>query len=320
MDTALAKQEAAKQRELALDLSTKRTDRLLDVSYRLRAAATDLCSDHVMVIGVALHDISAYSKEYQDAAVALFGVGHAVQVRYAQTGLPAAEAGIAAGDTILAVDGREVRKTADAIKALEKAAGKGDSATLTVACAAGRRDARVSFLPIVRYPVLLATDDIVNAYADGDNVYIASGMLRFAESDEELALVVGHEIAHNCLGHISKKKGNWLLGTLVDAFVYAGTGVDTSNLFGKAAAQSFSQGFESEADYMGLYLVRRAGYDVAAAPQFWRRMAAEHPGNIKQNFSASHPGTPERFLALENAVTEIQGKEATGEPLVPERR
>ena len=320
VDPSLAAQEAMKQRELALDLSMRRADRLRGVSYPLRRAATGLCNDEAKDMGVALHDVTAYPKEYRKAAVSLFGVGEVVQVRYVQPGFPVADAGLALRDTVVAIDGHEVGRTEDAIERLSRAAHRQDSVLLSVGSATGRRDVFVRFVPVARYPVHLAADDIVNAYADGANVYVATGMLRFAESDEELALVVGHELAHNCLGHLEKMTGNWLLGTLIDAVIYAGTGVDTGNLFGEAAAQTFSKEFESEADYMGLYLVKRAGFGVSLAPQFWRRMTAEHPGSIKQNFTASHPSTPERFLALENAVAEIERKVAAGEPLVPEKR
>jgi predicted Zn-dependent protease len=204
------------------------------------------------------------------------------------------------------------------MRLLAKAADSQDMVRLEFRTPAGSRVNMVRFKDVVKYPVLPTQDDIVNAFADGDKVYIASGMMRFAESDEELALVVGHEIAHNCLGHISKQKGNMLLGGLLDAVVYAGTGVDTGNVFASAGGQAFSQSFESEADYMGIYLAKRAGYDVEHAPAFWRRMAAEHPGSIKQNFGSSHPSTPERFLALEATVKEIDAKTAARLPLVPD--
>ena len=51
---------------------------------------------------------------------------------------------------------------------------------------------------------------------------------------------------------------------------------------------------------------------------FWRRMAAEHPGNIARNHSATHPATPERFVAIEKTVEEIQGKIEANLPLEPE--
>jgi predicted Zn-dependent protease len=106
---------------------------------------------------------------------------------------------------------------------------------------------------------------------------------------------------------------------LIDVAIQAGTGVNTQGVFSDAAAHVFSQEFESEADYEGLYLAARAGFNIADAPDFWRRMAAEHPGSIKKNFAASHPSSPERYLALENAVKEIESKREHGDSLLPEK-
>jgi predicted Zn-dependent protease len=131
---------------------------------------------------------------------------------------------------------------------------------------------------------------------------------------------VAHEIAHNTLGHKTKRIGNILLGSLLDIAVAATTGANTQGAFGRLGGMAFSKGFEAEADYVGLYVAARAGYEIADAPNFWRRMAVEHPGNIKKNFSATHPSAPERFTALEETVRQIEKKRQNGELLMPEKK
>jgi len=108
-----------------------------------------------------------------------------------------------------------------------------------------------------------------------------------------------------------------MLGSLLD-IVAAAYGVNTQGAFGNAAARAHSQGFEAEADYVGLYIMARSGRDIDNSPRFWRRMAASHPGSIQRSGAASHPATPERFLAMEKTIKEIKKKERLGEPLVPE--
>ena len=80
----------------------------------------------------------------------------------------------------------------------------------------------------------------------------------------------------------------------------------------------FSQDFEREADYVGVYLLARAGRPTAKAPNFWRRMAQEDPRSIK--FASTHPTSAERFVRLEQASREIEQKVARGEDLRPEMR
>lgn len=168
-----------------------------------------------------------------------------------------------------------------------------------------------------RYPVRLRDDQTVNASADGSTVYINSGIVNFAKTDDELALVVGHEIAHNMLSHVSKTMGSTILGALIDGVIAGVAGVDTGGLFTNAVGSAYSKEYESEADYLGLYLAARAGYDISGAPNLWRRMAIENPGSIAQKYGSSHPSTPERYVALETAVREIDAKLNDGVALIP---
>jgi len=64
-----------------------------------------------------------------------------------------------------------------------------------------------------------------------------------------------------------------------------------------------------------------SGLEIKGSAYFWRRMAAAHPQAIQEGgFLASHPSTPERFLALEKTVEEIKQKQAAGKPLRPEMK
>ena len=172
---------------------------------------------------------------------------------------------------------------------------------------------------ICNYPIKLSKGDAVNAYADGDQIVITRGMLRFAQNDSELALVIGHELAHNVMGHIDSKMINAIPGFLLDLAAGFLGGVYTQGFFSKLTANAYSQEFEAEADYVGIYMMARAGLNFESAPNFWRRMASIHPGSIRNNHLASHPATPKRFLALEQTVNEIKRKISRGEPITPEK-
>jgi len=167
------------------------------------------------------------------------------------------------------------------------------------------------------YPVEMVDDQAVNAFADGKKVYIPVGMIRFAENDDELALVVGHELAHNTLNHVGKQVGNRAIGTVFDLLILATTGVDTFGTFGDAGSQAYSQSFESEADYLGMYIVASSGYDIDKAALFWRKMAIEHPGAIAKRYDSTHPSSPERFTALSATLKEISEQQEQGLTLMP---
>jgi beta-barrel assembly-enhancing protease len=141
-------------------------------------------------------------------------------------------------------------------------------------------------------------------------------MMRFVESDNELALVVGHELAHNTLGHMSKKRTNAMIGAILGAILSAAIRVDVSRAGADLGAAAYSQDFEAEADYAGIYYAARAGFNVGDAPKLWRRMAVEHPRAI--GHGTTHPDTATRFVALDKTVDEIVKKLETNQALKPE--
>lgn len=166
--------------------------------------------------------------------------------------------------------------------------------------------------------------DTLNAYADGEQIYITSAMVRFADDDDQLAFIIAHEFAHNLMGHIDAKKQNLLVGMLIGAAadaVLASQGYNSGSAsFMKAGAESgalvYSPEFEQEADYIGLYLMARAGYDFEDAPYFWRRMSVENQEAIY--FTTTHPSNAERFVLMKKYIAEIKAKKAAGRPLFPE--
>lgn len=166
------------------------------------------------------------------------------------------------------------------------------------------------------FPVRLELNPKPEAWTDGQEIVLTSGMLDFVQSDEELAFVVGHETAHAALGHVRSKLGNTFLGVLLDGVIYGLTGVQ-ANIFQQVGSVAYSHQFEAEADYVGLYLVARAGFEIEEAPKFWRRMAKIHPEHIEHG-SATHPSSAQRFVALDATVREIQLKKSQGRELLPE--
>ena len=118
------------------------------------------------------------------------------------------------------------------------------------------------------------------------------------------------------MDHIDKKRGNALFGSIFDV-VAAAYGVNTQGAFGNMGAKAFSQDFEAEADYIGMYVLALADYQVDDVANFWRRMGASNPGSIETQYSGTHPGTAERYLALEQIAEEIRIKREAGEELRP---
>lgn len=165
-------------------------------------------------------------------------------------------------------------------------------------------------------------EEVLNAFADGEKVYITTGMMQFLRTDSELGAVLGHEVAHNVLAHVDYKKENLLigsvLGTILDT-VAASQGIDTSGgltRIGQHAGNlAYSVEYEQEADYVGLYIMKHAGYDIHQAPDIWRRMSIVRKDSAF--IRTTHPSNPERFIALKKVIAEIEQKERGGQALLP---
>jgi predicted Zn-dependent protease len=125
-------------------------------------------------------------------------------------------------------------------------------------------------------------------------------------------------LAHNVMGHIDKQMGNRMAGLVIGAIISGLTRVDVTRQGAELGGLAFSQEFEAEADYVGLYYTARAGYGITAAPNFWRRMAVNHPRAIAHG--TTHPNTADRFVALEAAAREIDAKRVVGLDLKPEMK
>jgi predicted Zn-dependent protease len=148
----------------------------------------------------------------------------------------------------------------------------------------------------------------VNGIADGRNVGVTTGAMRFLESDSELAWVLAHEIAHNVLNHSQNAR----LRVMLRAFLGATGGASMA-----APVLPPRRSLEAQADYVGAYIMARAGYDVQAIKQFWRRMENLRSGENQPEMDVTHPTTAERLAALEMTLKEIKEKRDRGELLQP---
>jgi predicted Zn-dependent protease len=174
-------------------------------------------------------------------------------------------------------------------------------------------------------PVELVTTPVPNAFTDDTKIVVQSGFLRLTPNDADLAIIIGHELAHTNLGHIRKQQQNALLGQVGGAVIDGGlllggiyTGWTFSKHLEKAGASAYSVDFEREADYVGAYYAARAGYDVSGTENLWRAMALESPASIR--LATTHPTTPARYLFMRKTVAEIADKQRRQLPLVPELR
>jgi Zn-dependent protease with chaperone function len=152
----------------------------------------------------------------------------------------------------------------------------------------------------------------VNAHVmPGGKVTFYTGLIRELQlDDDEIAAVMGHEIAHALREHTREKMAQQQATGLLLAIGGAALGIGDGALQLAGLARElaldlpFSRTMESEADVFGMELAARAGYDPRAAVSLWRKMSAHGDGGGPA-FLSTHPDSQGRRSALERLVPRV---------------
>lgn len=317
--------EAKIQREIGFTSTQKKNLRLQDIAYPLLVSGVPFCGRNTRpVLGMIYANKYSFDEASRNIAVQYYGMDENVKIIDIYATSPSEEAGLRIDDTIEEINRQQVLTEEHSVEKLAELLSELLSAGTPIQITVSRNGQEMIFNVIAEqacnYPVILVKSEDINAFADGQMVGITQGMMRFIEQEQELSLVIAHELAHNAMGHISSQRSNTLLGSILDFAVGTVTGIGTQGIFSHVANRAYSQEFEAEADYVGLYIMANAGLEVEGAAHFWRRLAAANPAEIEKSFMASHPSSPERFLAIEEGAKEIERKIKEGLPLMPEMK
>ncbi|GGB91003.1 hypothetical protein GCM10011352_16310 [Marinobacterium zhoushanense] len=322
LNANLTNDEILYQQELKLRRVMEYQQRIERIGAPLLKAALPFCEDNrTGYLGLKVDNISAWPDEYRKIALKTLELDEALKVTGVTPGSAAERADVRVGDMLLAVDGKTTIGGPGAVDDYKQMVQRAGNVSIKLDLLRGeeRLTRELKPDPACNYTLHVVMDNAINAYADGQNVIITSGLIRFAESDAEVAMVLAHEIAHNAMKHLEAKQSNISAASLLDILV-AAYGVNTRGLFANLGGQAFTKEFEQEADYVGLYILARADVPMNGLSDFWRRMAAESPDANSNSIFRTHPISAKRTLAIEQASAEIDGKRTRGEQLLPKAR
>lgn len=224
---------------------------------------------------------------------------------------PAKQAGLLPGDVLVSIDNKKffsARKFNLYCRKLDI----GNTAELQI-----KRDGAIKHLPLaissiqINVPIIMVDAQEVNAAARSNAIYITYGLMNFVRSDDELAAVLGHELAHIARGHLPKAQISSLLSLLVAIPLgmiaeeaAPGTGdlvLRTTDIF----RAQYSRDLEREADYFSAKFVYYAGFNPCVCASFQERFAIEIPQSMIKNYLSTHPSSPERMLRIKKSVKEF---------------
>ncbi len=183
----------------------------------------------------------------------------------------------------------------------------------------GQRIVRVAStdIPPEQWEFVVFDSPEVNAFAlPGGHVGVYTGLIDIAENEDQLAAVIGHEIAHVTEGHV-KERLTTSMGTSVGVALLAGWLAGDSGWSDELAsilgvgteygvARPFGRGQETEADVVGLRYMADAGYDPRAAVSLWQNMMqAKGAGGGLPAWLSTHPADQARIERLEEELTRM---------------
>jgi predicted Zn-dependent protease len=163
-----------------------------------------------------------------------------------------------------------------------------------------------------RWEVNLLGSRQLNAFCmPGGKIAFFSGILDALKlSDDEVAIVMGHEVAHALLEHarerLAKSAGTNLGLRLGAAWLGLGNAGDlAAQGLASLASLKFSRDDESEADALGLVLAAKAGYDPRAGVTLWGKMTAQTGGKAPPQWLSTHPAGQTRIKDIEARLPRV---------------
>jgi len=188
---------------------------------------------------------------------------------------------------------------------------------ITAARTAPKGYGDASLPPPAAWEIAIIKDDSPNAFAmPGGKIGFNSGMFRLTPTDEDIAVILGHEVAHVVCRHGNERVSQGIAAAVGAVAVDQATrdqSVEKHNqtmaAYGAVATLGvilpFSRSHESEADQLGIVYMALAGYNPATSVAFWQRFSKE-PGARMPEFLSTHPSDQTRIQNLQKLLPMAQ--------------
>ncbi len=192
----------------------------------------------------------------------------------------------------------------------------------------GRRIAAAADKPEYHWEFAVIQDDeMINAFAlPGGKVAIYTGILKHTKTEDGLATVIAHEVAHALQRHGAERMSRGILDQIAQIGMIAGAAsgavnpqvaMSAMNAYGLGVTLPHNRQQESEADYIGLRLMAKAGYNPHEAVSFWERMSGCPKQMIGRfcfrsnaaipEFLSTHPSDATRIRQIEDWIPDAMG-------------
>lgn len=166
-----------------------------------------------------------------------------------------------------------------------------------------------------QWEVVVFDSEQVNAFAlPGGKIGVYTGLLQVAKNQDQLAAVIGHEIAHVQANHSNERLsssqitgyGTQIAQTAIGTTEYSEMGMAALGLGVQyGITMPYGRAQESESDILGLHLMNDAGFDAQQSIELWKNMATASGGNEPMEFLSTHPSNETRINNLQSELKKL---------------
>jgi len=310
----------AATRDPALDGLLQRQERIYRIAAPLIIKNAVLCRTQARpLLGFTAKNQYSYSPELAVAARQSLGLDERLQVMQILDGSGAMRAGVKRGDILQTIQDLNIptgpQAEPETARMLSPILKNLSELTITVVRQNQPITVNVPLTLACAFAIDVGNTQHVNAYADGRRILLTRGLLDWLSTDEDVAVIIAREIAHNVLQHAKQLQQMATLSIVIDnllLFKPDQVAANSSN-----GIKITPEKMDQEADRLALFMLARAGYDTANFTRVMQKLVQAPNSSQAITYQTLHPWTDGRQSVIQTTIKEIRQKQLAKKALVP---
>ena len=307
-------------RDPIIDGLLQRQERIYRIAAPLIIKNAVLCRTQARpLLGFTAKNQYSYPPELSVAARQSLGLDERLQVMQILDGSGAMRAGLKRGDILQTIQDLTIptgpQAEPEAARMLSPILKNLTEINITVIRQNQPITVNVPLTLACAFAIDVGNTQNVNAYADGRRILLTRGLLDWLSTDEDVAVIIAREIAHNVLQHAKQLQQMATLSIVIDNLLLFKP--DQVAAYSSNGIKITPEKMDQEADRLALFIMARAGYDLASFTRVMQKLAQVPNASQANTYPSLHPWTEGRQSALQATMKEIRQKQSAKKALVP---